>query len=365
MDVTSGVRYAGRATECHGDSHKEESHTSIVWYVVQYLLLSSGVGLVVTLILKPEVGLHLLWNGLIPLAPLLVVVAPGLWRNVCPMATFSLLPWRLGLSAKQKMSQEAAGRAALIGLLGLLLIVPLRHILLNTDGPATALMLLISAAIAFFMGWRYELRSGWCNTVCPIHPAERLYGQAPALTLSNARCDKCYQCSTPCPDSTKAMSPIISGTNQLARLTGHIMAGCFVGFIWGWYRIPDYGISVGMDRVIEAYGWPFGAGAVTLAFYAILQRWVCKTTEHRTLLVRLYAAAAVSMYYWYRVPSLIGLGPHPGSGMLIDLSASLPDFPVYSHIVTTVFFLWFMILRKSPKNSWLKRPVRFVEKCSN
>jgi hypothetical protein len=60
------------------------------------------------------------------------------------------------------------------------------------------------------------------------------------------------------------------------------------------------------------------------------------------VLQRVFAAAAISTYYWYRLP-----GP----------ASLLPDwFPLVSHIVTTLFFFYFMVFR-SPKVSWLTRPV--------
>jgi hypothetical protein len=64
--------------------------------------------------------------------------------------------------------------------------------------------------------------------------------------------------------------------------------------------------------------------------------------DARAILHRVFAAAAISTYYWYRLP-----GP----------ASLLPDwFPLVSHMVTTPFFFWFLVLR-SPKVSWMKRPV--------
>ena len=37
----------------------------------------------------------------------------------------------------------------------------------------TALMLLIAAGIAFALGIAFEWRSGWCASLCPIHPVEK------------------------------------------------------------------------------------------------------------------------------------------------------------------------------------------------
>ena len=40
-------------------------------------------------------------------------------------------------------------------------------------------------------------------------------------------------------------------------------------------------------------------------------------------LPKVFAAAAVCTYYWYRLPALAGFGPHPGTGLLVDLTASV------------------------------------------
>lgn len=330
------------------------------WRFVQYLGLVAGFVLVGLLLFLPALGLDLLWNGLIPLAPALIVVAPGLWRNICPMATFSLLPRRWGLSRQAQMPQPTAAVLGALSLAALLLIIPLRHLVLNTDGPATALMLVLSAALAFSLGVAYDWRSGWCNGACPIHPAEKLYGQSPAITVANARCDACHQCSTPCPDSTRSMQPLVTRPGLLARMTGHVMVGGFAGFIWGWYRTPDHaGLPTGSD-ILAAYAWPFGMGMLTLLIYGIAYRRGCRTTNARRRLVRLFAAAAVCTYYWYRIPMLAGFGPHAGSGMLLDLTESWPALPWLSHGVTTAFFLWFMLIRADSGRAWLHRPARSI-----
>lgn len=326
------------------------------WRRGQDALLVLGLALVATLLLWPAVGLDLMWNVLIPVAPALLVVAPGLWRNVCPMASLSLLPSRWGLARDAVPSRRASSLLSAAALAALLLIVPLRHLSLNTDGPMTALMLALAALAAFALGVAYRGRGGWCNGLCPIHPAEKLYGQAPALTLANARCGECRQCAVPCPDSTRAMSPAVTGPAGIDRALGHLMIGGFAGFIWGWYRLPDYAGAVGAAEIAAAYLWPFGGGLASLAVYAAARRWLCRGKADHRFLVRLFAAAAVATYYWYRLPALTGFGPHPGSGMLIDLTETLPELPAVSHLATTAFFVWFLLLREEPRRSWLARP---------
>lgn len=332
------------------------SASFVCWRLLQYLVLFAGVALVAALLFRPGVGLLIMWNVLIPIAPALIVVAPGLWRNICPMATFSLLPRRLGLSRQKHLARRTAALLSASGLIALLLIVPLRHVALNTDGPMTALMLLLSAVVAFSMGSVYEWRSGWCNTLCPIHPVEKLYGFSPAIKVRNMRCDTCKKCMTPCPDSTRAMNPSITGPTFVGRSAGHFMIGGFAGFIWGWYRIPDYHGDAGVSGIVSAYFWPSAGALVSLAIYVALRAWACRSKADRAVLVKVFAAAAVSTYYWYRIPALAGFGPHPGNGQLCDLSAVLPDLPMVSHVVTSAFFVWFMIIRGSSGASWMLRP---------
>jgi hypothetical protein len=68
-------------------------------------------------------------------------------------------------------------------------------------------------------------------------------------------------------------------------------------------------------------------------------------------------AAAISCYYWFRVPALVGLGIHPGDGMLADLGEVLPAwFPLASQIATTSLFFWWLVWRRRELRSWCRRP---------
>jgi hypothetical protein len=330
-------------------------HVLRAWRSVQYVLLLAGFGLVATLIYQPATGINIFWNIFIPVAPALIVIAPGLWRNICPLATFALLPRRFSVSRRAIPKPQHAAFLTAAGLTALLLIVPLRHLSLDTSGPMTALMLIVAAAIAFLLGMVYEWRGAWCNSLCPIHPAEKLYGLMSGLTVSNMRCDNCSKCYTPCPDSTRSMNPTVTGVSRLEKAVGHIMVGGFPGFILGWYQIPDYRYTVGAAEIISAYAWPFGCALATFALF----RWgwmFCHSAEARRKLIKVFAAAAVCTYYWYRIPLLAGFGPHPGSGMLVDLHRFLPDLPLISRTLTTSFFIWFILVRDEPQVSWMTRP---------
>ena len=48
------------------------------------------------LIAAPDTGLFVMWKVVIPLLPVLFLVAPGLWRNLCPLAASNQTPRALG-----------------------------------------------------------------------------------------------------------------------------------------------------------------------------------------------------------------------------------------------------------------------------
>lgn len=329
----------------------------LYWRGAQYALLLASVLLLALLHFYPALGLTLMWNILIPLLPALIVLAPGLWRNLCPMATISLLPRRLGFSRRKALSQQWAGKLTLGSVAALFVLVPLRHPLLNTSAELTGLLLVLSALLAFIMGAVFEWRSGWCNSLCPVHQVEKLYGSSPLTGFRNARCDACSHCTAPCPDSTRSMNPTVSAPVRSGKMAGHLLVGGLVGFIWGWFRLPDFSGGAGVHEIANAYVLCWGGALISLLVYAAAYRGICRSNTDYRLLVKLFATAAISTYYWYRIPALTGFGLHPGSGMIVDLRAVFPRLPLYSHISSSSFFIWFLLLRKPSAVSWTQRPV--------
>jgi hypothetical protein len=313
-----------------------------IWTALQASMLLVGVTLVGLLLFWPDAGLALMWSLLIPAVPALVTIAPGLWRNICPMATFHMLPQRLGIARNMRMPEWGAAALGLISMTLLFVIVPMRHLGLNVDGTLTATMLVSAAIVAGTMGALFEMRSGWCTSLCPIHPVEKLYGTNPAVSLKNARCDLCEACCNPCPDSTPEMTPT-AGATRVQQFLGNFLVGSFPGFVWGWFQVQDYPAhQVGTQEIVTAYAWPLGAGIVSYMIFKTGEHIFRHRPDARRTMHRSFAAAAVSTYYWY---------------YLAGSAAWLPDwFPLEPHVLTTVFFFWFLIFR-SPKVSWLKRPV--------
>lgn len=326
----------------------------LAWRGAQVAVFGVGMGIVAALLFWPSVGLTALWNILVPVAPALLVFAPGLWRNVCPLGSTALWARHMGLSARQRISPETQGWFALTGLVLLLTIVPLRHIVLDTNGPVTGVILILVGMLSIAMGVAFEWKSGWCSGLCPVHPVEKLYGVRPAVSVRNAHCTECQRCTAVCPDSTPSMNPLAAPPTAGHAITGTVLVGGFPGFVWGWFQVSD---SVGTDAraTVEAYAMPAFGLIATLLVYLILRSALAR--RRHEILVRCFAAAAVSCYYWFRLPMLIGFGAFPGEGMLIDLRGALPAWvPLGLQAAATMMFTWWTVLRPARRRSWSLRP---------
>lgn len=335
---------------------KKNSRSSIgYWKIAQLILWAAGVALLSTLILKPDLGITLFWNVLIPVAPALLVLGTGIWRNICPLSVTSMFADRFGISKNWKLSPSEQSYLNLLSILILFIIIPLRHIVFNTAGFETFVLLAVTGATAFSAGLFFESKSAWCSGLCPVQSVEKLYGSSVATRVENAHCTSCVRCSIPCPDSTPNYLPFRSRKIHVSGLIEFLIVGVFPGYIWGWFQVPDYRGHAGFDHMYSVYGYSLAGGMVTGIIFLLLRRLMSDST-HREV-VSLFAAAAVSCYYWFRIPTLIGFGTTPSNGMLFDLSGIVsPWFVTGLKISSTLFFFWWIVFRRRVKRSWSVRP---------
>ncbi len=327
-----------------------------MWRTLQVLVWLLGLGVVVALVHWPAVGLAALWNILIPVAPALLVFAPGLWRNICPLGTTALAARHAGLSARRTLSHRGRAWLTFLGVVALFAIVLWRRLGLDTSGPASAGLLIGLALLSVVMGLTFEWKSGWCSGLCPLFGVEMLYGSKPLVSLGNAHCDTCSFCCAPCPDSTRGMHPLVGLRGTPQRLIEVLLVGGFPGFIWGWFQVRRLDTnSFGWQEFAELCSPPFAGLALTLALFLLARRVLPIGAE--LTLVRFFAAAAVACYYWYRLPALFGCGVYPGDGVLIDLGGLLPGWwVIVLRVLTTSLFFWWLVFHKGRAHSWCPRP---------
>jgi len=331
------------------------SGSRIAWRIAQVVVWLVGAAILFCLLFFPTLGVTLFWNILIPVAPLLLVLATGLWRNVCPLASTNLLPRHLGLSKRKKLSAAQQGKLNLTGVIALFAIVPLRHALLNRSGMATAVMIISAAVIATGLGLIYEWKSAWCSGLCPVHPVEKLYGGKVMMSLPNAHCSQCVNCSVPCPDSTPHINPKSSSKTIYHRLSGLLIIGGLPGFIWGWFHVADVYHAQSFYEFVSVYKMPLLGCLLSMTLYLILSKMTGPGFDRN--LTNIFAAAGVSCYYWYRIPALLGFGLFGHDGMLVDLGNILPAWSISVITMAMAAFLFFwLVVRKETQVRWALRP---------
>lgn len=338
-------------------------HSILIWRIVQLLVWLVGAIILTCLLFFPKIGVILFWNILIPIAPFLFVVAIGVWRNVCPLATTNLLPRHLGFSKRKKLTIRQVGIFNLIAVIALYIIVPLRHAIFNNNGVATGIMIVVMAAIGVSLGFIYEWKSAWCSGLCPVHPVEKLYGANVLMSMPNANCDHCQNCVIPCPDSTPNMTPTSATKTIYHRISGWLVVAGLPGFIWGWFNVPDNTNSIhSLNDIANVYINPMIGFGISIVAYWFFGKIV--GVEYEKRLTSIFAASGVSMYYIYRIPALIGFGKFNQDGMLINLNGVIPNWvPHALTLMTTIFFFYWLVVRKPNQTSWVVRP-KFADKKS-
>jgi hypothetical protein len=335
-------------------THTLSAREFTIWRSLQVLIWAMGMLIWGALIFKPSLGLHLLWNVLIPVAPALMVLAPGVWRNVCPLGSMSLAPHHFGLSQRRQLVPVWRGRLYLGAFILLMAVVPMRKVLLDTNGPVLATILCVVGLLAIGMGVIFDQKSGWCSSLCPVYPVELLYGSQPRVTVPNAHCPPCVQCVSPCSESTAGLTPRTAIPTKLGKGVGIVLTGCFPGFVWGWYNVETYSGWDGFAHLHQTYGIPYTAGGLTLLVYFALRKvW----PRQEKLISSIFAATAISVYYWYRLPPVFGIG-NADLAMIVDISDRLPAWTTAAlRTFVLLSFGWLMIARPGKRRAWETHPL--------
>jgi nitrite reductase (NADH) large subunit len=268
------------------------------WRAAQAGGLIALAGLLAGAWLWPERSLPLFWNVVLPLLPASFLVTPALWRGVCPLATLNMVANRPG---GRRLDGRLVPWAGAAGMMLLGLIVPARKFLLQTDGTAFAVLVGGVSLLALVLGAVFQTKAGFCNSLCPVLPVERLYGQRPLMDSGNPRCGDCDLC-TPrgCLDLTvtkavpQTLGPTRRTTGWLNTAFGAFAAG-FPGFVYGFGTSAQ--VEVSQAGLIYLY-----VGMCTAVSY-LTARLVVRAGKFRAeQALPVLAAAAAGAYYWFAAP---------------------------------------------------------------
>jgi hypothetical protein len=280
-----------------------------LWTTAQVAAFGVTLAVVAGLFLAPDVTLRLAWYGIVPLLPAVFLLNAGLWRGVCPIASANTFRSN---DRGRPMSTRVLNILWMAGIGLLLVLIPLRHVLLNVNGPALGGLLVLIVGAAFASGWFVRAKGGFCNSICPILPVEKLYGQHPLIHVRNPRCVPCTLCSTKgCMDidTLKAVHTVSrrgsgpgsrtgSGARSWLRTPMGLFAAVLPGVIVGYFLVDD----VPSSSTLEIYGTVLGMGAASLV---VLAAPIGLVNPAPRLVAPLLAALSAGLYYWFAAPASV------------------------------------------------------------
>ncbi|MFN8443255.1 MAG: FAD-dependent oxidoreductase [Caldilineaceae bacterium] len=277
-----------------------------LWYALRMGSVGSAIGIAIVLFIRPQTGLFVFWRLIIPCLPLLFFLAPALWRNICPMAALNQTPRLFNFSQSWTTPKWMQRYGYLLSISLFLVLVASRKVIFNQNGPALAVLILCSLSAAFTMGNLFKGKSGWCSSICPLLPVQRIYGQTPFVTLTHAHCDPCLGCTKNCYDlnpTNAYLADLYDEDRQFAGFRKAFVA-LFPGFVLAFYLLPSPpAITV----------WQMVAGFVVAAAVSLVSFYVLGELLNLggSKLTVLYGAAALNAYYWFNSVNLGSLIESP------------------------------------------------------
>ena len=261
-------------------------------------------GLVALLWRRPEIGLLVLWSLAIPLLPLWWYAAPGLWRNVCPMAAVNQLPRALGLTRARPLPGWLREHGYLLALLAFLGVMAARKAGLDDNAAVLGGFTLGLLALALAGGAQFAGKSGWCGTICPLRPVQDLYARTPVTHVESA-CEPCVGCMTGCPDLEPAtLRRGVAEPRQSPKNRNRVlMAGVLPGLILSFYTTPATPDAIPTVALCSLAG-------VGVAF--TLESMLRLTPRTLTIVS---GAVSLNLFYWFNAPLIArALGQLHGTG---------------------------------------------------
>ena len=256
------------------------------WRAIRTVVWIGALVVAGLLIAVPDTGLTVFWKGVIPTLPVLFMVAPGVWRNICPLATSNQTPRLLGITKGLNPPAWLKEYGYVIAVGSFVGFVILRKVGLDDSGPLSALLLLGAMTGAFAGGMLLKGKSGWCSTVCPLLPVQRIYGQTPFALVGNNHCQPCVGCAKSCYDFNPRAAYLADLNDSDGYWSGYrkFFVGAFPGLILGFFETADNDV-LGMLLYM----------AVSTALFALAVTFV-KVSAHT--ITSTFGAIAFGIFYF-------------------------------------------------------------------
>lgn len=265
-----------------------------VWQVLRALSVIAYCSLIVTLFVYPAAGLFVFFGIIVPLLPVLFLTAPGLWRNVCPLAATNQVPRLFGFSRAISPPGWLRNRGYLVAMALFFGIAGARLAGLDSHGAATGVVLAAVGLAAFTGGVIFAGKSGWCSSICPLFPLQRAYGQTPYVTVANSHCPTCVGCAKNCYDFSPraAYEADLADEDHSWTAARKLFVAALPGFILGFFTMATRADLAPIEK------YPLLALFVLVSvgtFYAV----EAVTPLSQSMVAVGFAAAALNIFYWF------------------------------------------------------------------
>ena len=265
-----------------------------VWHVVRIVSVCAYIGLCIGLFVRPAGGLFWFFKVVVPLLPITFFVAPGLWRNVCPLAASNQAPRVLGFTRGFTPPQWLRSYGYIVAIVLFFGITSARLAVFNVGARATGILLSLTILNAFAAGLYFKGKSGWCSSICPLLPLQRVYGQTPFVTVPNSHCQPCVACTKNCYDFKPRVAYQADLHDPDPRWSSprKLFAAALPGFVLGFFTLvatTDLTTLQVYERLALYFVGSIGSFFVLDALLPLSV----------AMLTALYASVAISIFYWY------------------------------------------------------------------
>jgi ferredoxin len=272
----------------------------MVWWGLRLIVAAATLYVIYLVVADPEQGMTVFWRLLVPSLPLLFAAAPGIWRQVCPMALVNQLPRTFGLSRERRLPPWLKNVAFLIATIAFFLLVSLRHLFFNENSMSLIILMIGALTLAFVGGLVFAGRSGWCGTLCPLAPIQKAYGHAPLLVERNGYCPTCVGCQKNCYDFNPRAAFLTDLNDRDPWYAGHkqFFVAALPGFAIAFFTAPDPR-DVGLGAYYSyLFTWMVGT---TGLFY--LCRSLIRLSNFRASAIA--AMSALVIFYYFAAEGIV------------------------------------------------------------
>ncbi|MAM62457.1 FAD-dependent oxidoreductase [uncultured Maritimibacter sp.] len=273
---------------------------NMIWWALRLFVAAATIFVMYLVVTDPEQGMTIFWRLLVPTLPLLFAAAPGIWRQVCPMALVNQLPRTFGISRERRLPPWLKNVAFLIATVSFFLLVSLRHLFFNVDSASLIVLMVGALTLAFGGGLVFAGRSGWCGTFCPLAPIQKAYGHAPLLVERNGYCPTCLGCQKNCYDFNPKAAFLTDLNDKDPWYAGHkrFFVAALPGFAIAFFTAPDPH-EVGL---FAYYSYLFIWMVGTMGFF-FLCRSLIRLSNFRASAIA--AMSALVIFYYFTAEGIV------------------------------------------------------------